>query len=359
MREPKGRAFDLLLEFALTHCEAFSIGESELEGWAQLIAFELRGDEPSVWALRSGISPKERRRFFRLTRESVAQLKACEGLYSCPDDLMLHAPSGEVFFSCVAHEGEGGCDPTLFADSVVRPLMDELHRLDVAPSPDATRRVAPYMFPDDDLDELKARFAAGAGSIGRPGGPQLDEDNLEAFQEQMQRETAFAEFWGRRLSAGATPTAHDFRDAEALRFDLSEVVAGAAATGMLDRDQANAVLELVEAGWARGQVQGFLWLERLREAHARGMSPAQERTLLDQLVSLLDAPLNPRFVESIYDPNGSGLSALLFQALSYASDEGLQRLEAIAQSHPRISAPARTQLGSAVSERRHRLSSTN
>lgn len=345
----------MLLDFALAHCGAFSVGARELSGWAQLGAFELRGDEARVWANRSGL---EGRHFFRLTPLSIAALKACEGLYSCPDDLMMHTHSGEVFFSCIAHEGEGGCDPTLFHDSEVRPLMEALHRLDVVPPPDATRRFAPYMFPDDDLASLEARFAAGAGQINKPGGARLDEQNLEAFQEQMQRETAFDEYWGRRLSAGDTPAPADFAAAHALGYDLSEVVAGAAATGMLDREQASALLDRTEPGWARGQVLGFLWLERLRDAHARahGAATTEERALLDELVRLLDTPLNPRSAESLYDPNGSGLSALLFQALPLLSGKELDRLEAIAHSHPRIAAHVRTQLAAAAREQRKRAS---
>lgn len=352
LREPDGDSFDLLLGFSREHCPVFSVSEHEIMGWDAFVPFGLDGDQRDEWRKRSGVGPQELRAFFRVTDESMALLRDVGGLYRCPDDLAMHAPDGKTFFWCIAHEGERGCDPTVFDEAVVRPLLSELHRMGVAPDPDVKRRVASLALPGRSLNELREMFLKGTSRIGEPGGPQVTEENISELQEEMTRFNALSDFWGRRFAVGEVPGEEDFREAAAAGFDLGLVVGGAASTGMLDRDQAEALLEITSDRWARGQLIGFLWLERVRDWAKQSGQDAEEAKLLDELPGLLDVPVNQRSVESIYDPGGSGLSSLLFQVLPIISRTGLERVERIAREHPCISEHIRKQLGPAIERRR-------
>lgn len=298
LQEPTGESFRAILEFARNHCPEISFEESG----------------------------SDRR---PLTTADIDRLLG-EGrlFYDAFQDVTFYGADGSVFISCISHEGIGWCEPSCFPEDVVRPLLERLHELEVAPPPDSQRRHVPYVFPDLSLDDLREIVFEGRAAS-------IDLDN------------ALRDYWLRRISEGYVPTAQDFRVAGELgRAEVfRDIWADAAEMSLLDRAQCVAVRQQVDKNWQEACVVSRIALCDLQ----RASDPDEKQALLDQILEFLPVHVNRNTVSYLWYPKDSAVSWALCAAVRFLDGAQVSQLRQIVRETEFLSKERKADLEHAIS----------
>jgi hypothetical protein len=117
--EPKGQTYIDLLEFAASACSSFSLvwrdqfkfEQTAYEIKRALQPFLISNERTDEWPGTTLIGHKALVRRYRVTEESVQQLRAAEGLYAwlhpnLPEDLAFYSSEDMAWLASISHEGQ-------------------------------------------------------------------------------------------------------------------------------------------------------------------------------------------------------------------------------------------------------------
>jgi len=138
--EPRGPAYERLIDFALRHCDKFSIvWREELGNEKQkneiavnLNPFLISNISTNKWPGTEILSGTAEVCTYKLTQETVQIIKRAKRLYQweapgLPEDIAFYTKDGEVWFGSVAHERMGWLNTAAIDPSELENICEFLY----------------------------------------------------------------------------------------------------------------------------------------------------------------------------------------------------------------------------------------